>query len=248
MNCIIIEDEAVASRRLRKLTENQGLNVLAELHSVQDSLAWFKTHDDPELIFLDIQLGDGLSFEIFEEIQPKSAIIFTTAYDEYALKAFKFNSIDYLLKPIQEKDLKIAVEKFRNSRQPQLSFTPWQIQQLLQSNFESIYRERFLVKIGNKLKTLETKDIALFYSKNKGTYIQHENRSYPVENSLEELENQLNPNEFFKISRQALINLHNIEEIMSHSGNRLILSMKGSDEKWVVSRERVQDFKLWLAK
>ena len=104
------------------------------------------------------------------------------------------------------------------------------------------------MKIGNKLKTVETKDVSLFFSQNKGTYLQHENRSYPVENSLEELENQLNPNEFFKISRQALINLHNIEEIMSHSGNRLILSMKGSDEKWVVSRERVQDFKLWLAK
>lgn len=248
MNCIIIEDEAVAARRLNKLIEHNGIQVLAELHSVQESIDWFKQNGEPDLIFLDIQLGDGISFEIFEEIQPKSAIIFTTAYDEYALRAFKFNSIDYLLKPIQEKELVKAIDKFKNMQQPQISFSPLQIQQLLQANFESKYRERFLVKIGQKLKTIETENISLFYSENKGTYIQTENRNYLIDNSLEELEEQMNPNQFYRISRKALVHLPFIEEIVSHSGSRLLLTMQGSKEKWIVSRERVQDFKIWLAK
>lgn len=248
MNCIIIEDEAVAARRLKKLIERNGLQVMAELHSVQASIDWFQHHDEPDLIFLDIQLGDGISFEIFEAIQPKSAIIFTTAYDEYALRAFKFNSIDYLLKPIQEKELVKAIEKFKNTQQPHISFSAMQIQQLLQANFESKYRERFLVKIGQKLKTIETEKISLFYSENKGTYIQTEKRNYLIDNSLEELEEQMNPDQFFRISRQALVHLPFIQEIVSHSGSRLLLTMQGSSAKWMVSRERVQDFKLWLAK
>lgn len=248
MNCIIIEDEAVAARRLKRLINKNGVNVLTELHSVQEAIAWFQQNADPDLIFLDIQLGDGISFEIFEEIQPKSAIIFTTAYDEYALRAFKFNSIDYLLKPIQEKELIKAINKFKSTQQNQVAISPLQIQQLLQANFESKYRERFLVKIGQKLKTIETEKISLFYSENKGTYIQTENRNYLIDNSLEEVVEQMNPSEFFRISRQALVHLPFIEEIVSHSGSRLLLTMQGSDEKWVVSRERVQDFKLWLAK
>lgn len=246
MTCIIIEDEAVASRRLRKLIERNGLLVLETLHTVKESIAWFQQNSDPDLIFLDIQLGDGISFEIFEKVQPKSAIIFTTAYDEYALRAFKFNSIDYLLKPIQEKELVKAINKFTSTQQNQVLFSPMQIQQLLQTNFENKYRERFLVKIGQKLKTIETKDISLFYSENKGTYIQSNDRSYLIDNPLEEITEQMNPKEFYRISRKALIHLPFIKEIVAHSGNRLLITMQGSDEKWTVSREKVQDFKTWL--
>lgn len=248
LSCVIVEDEAVAARRLKKMLQNNGIQSVAELHSVKESVAWFTRNPSPDLIFLDIQLGDGISFEIFEQVEPESAIIFTTAYDEYALRAFKFNSIDYLLKPIQEKELQKALEKFRQMQPQQFSFSHTQLQQLLQANFESRYRERFLVKIGQKLKTIETKDVALFYSENKGTYILNDGRSYLIENSLEELEEQLDPDQFFRISRQAIVNLSFIAEIVSHSGSRLLLSMKNSADKWTVSREKVQDFKLWLAK
>ena len=248
MTCVIIEDEAVAARRLKKLIEKNGLNVVAELHSISESIAWFQQNIDPDLIFLDIQLGDGISFEIFEKVQPKSAIIFTTAYDEYALRAFKLNSIDYLLKPIQEIELAKAIDKFKINQQPQIAISPMQIQQLLQANFERKYRERFLVKIGQKLKTFEMENIAMFYSENKGTYLNSEDRSYLIDSYLDEIETQLDPKVFFRISRQALVNLNFIDEILSHSGSRLILTIHGIENRWVVSREKVQDFKNWLAK
>lgn len=248
MTTIIIEDEAIAARRLKKLIENQGLEVIAELHSVKEAVNWFQKNKAPEIMFLDIQLSDGISFEIFEKVQPNSAIIFTTAYDEYALKAFKFNSIDYLLKPIQEKELIKAIEKFKANRPQSFSFTSLQIQQLLQTNFESKFRERFLVEVGQRLKTIETQNIALFYSENKGTYLLNKNRSYLINNSLDDLETQIDDSDFFRISRKAIVNLNYIDDIFSHSGNRLILKVNGIDNQWIVSRERVGDFKNWLAK
>ncbi|MDO5656007.1 MAG: LytTR family DNA-binding domain-containing protein [Flavobacteriaceae bacterium] len=209
--------------------------------------SWFKQNAEPDVIFLDIQLGDGISFEIFEEIQPKSFIIFTTAYDQYALRAFKLNSIDYLLKPIQEMELQRAIEKFKSTKLQSIVFTPLQIRELLEANFENKFRERFLVKIGQKFKRIETDKIALFYSENKGTYIQTEFRNYLIDHSIEEIEEQVNPERFFRISRQALVHLPFINEIISHSGSRLLLTLEGSDKKWLVSREKVQDFKNWLA-
>lgn len=248
MTTIIIEDEAIAARRLKKLIEKQGLEVIAELHSVKEAVNWFQKNKAPEIMFLDIQLSDGISFEIFEKVQPNSAIIFTTAYDEYALKAFKFNSIDYLLKPIQEKELIKAIEKFKASRPQSFSFTSLQIQQLLQTNFESKFRERFLVEVGQRLKTIETQNIALFYSQNKATYLLNKSRSYLINNSLDDLETQIDDSNFFRISRKAIVNLNFIDDIFSHSGNRLILKVNGIDNQWIVSRERVSDFKNWLAK
>ena len=247
LKAIIIEDEAISARRLQKLIDKSEIQVIQILHSVKEAKAWFEENDDPNLIFLDIQLGDGISFEIFEHHQPKSSIIFTTAFDEYALRAFKFNSIDYLLKPIQEKELMAAINKFKNTRQNPVLFSAQQIQDLIQANFESKYRERFLVSIGQRMKTIETKDISLFYSENKATFLQSENRSFLLDISLDDLSEQLDPNQFYRISRQALVHLSHIEEIISHSGSRLILSLKGDNEKWVVSRERVRDFKIWLA-
>lgn len=247
MKSIIIEDEKPAARYLLRMLQNQGIEPLAMLHSIKEAVQWFKENPEPDLIFLDIQLGDGISFEIFEQVKPKSSIIFTTAYDEYALKAFKFNSIDYLLKPINEIDLKRAIAKFNEKNTP-VVWDAFQLKSLLVNNFENKYRERFLVKIGSNLKTIETEYISCFYSKNKGTYLSNENREYPIEQTLNDLESQLNPKDFFRISRNAIVNLRFIENITTHSGSRYQLFIKNVEEELIVSRERVNDFKIWLEK
>jgi len=245
MRAIIIEDEKPAARYLLRLLQNQGIEPVVLLYSVKESIQWFRQNEEPDLIFLDIQLGDGVSFEIFENVQPKSSIIFTTAYDEYAIKAFKFNSIDYLLKPINEIDLKRAIAKFNEKHTP-VFWDAHQLKSLLVNNFENKYRERFLIKIGSNLKTVETENISCFYSKNKGTYLFTENREYPIEQTLNDLESQLNPKDFFRISRNAIVNLKFIENITTHSGSRYQLVIKNVDEDLIVSRERVNDFKMWL--
>ncbi len=247
MKSIIIEDEKPAARYLLRMLQNQGIEPVAMLHSVKEAVQWFQQNREPDLIFLDIQLGDGISFEIFEQVQPKSSIIFTTAYDEYALKAFKFNSIDYLLKPINEIDLKRAIDKFNEKHTPVL-WDAYQLKSLLINNFENKYRERFLVKIGSNLKTIDTENISCFYSKNKGTYLFTESREYPIEQTLNELETQLNSKDFFRISRNAIVNLRFIENITTHSGSRYQLFIKNVEEELIVSRERVNDFKFWLEK
>lgn len=247
MNCIIIEDEKPAARYLMRMLQKQGLEPAAVLNSVQEAVEWLRNNPDPDLIFLDIQLGDGVSFEIFEQIQPKSAIIFTTAYDEYALRAFKFNSIDYLLKPINESDLSGAIDKFRRNNRA----SPWDLMQLkalLSQNFENPYRERFLVKVGANLKTIETENIACFYAKEKATYLFSEGREYPIESSLNDLESQLDPKIFFRISRNAIVNLKFIDKIISYSGSRFKLFVNRVEEELIVSRERVNNFKQWLEK
>ncbi|MFA5620384.1 MAG: LytTR family DNA-binding domain-containing protein [Weeksellaceae bacterium] len=247
MNCIIIEDEKPAARYLMRMLQKQGLEPAAVLNSVQEAVEWLRNNPDPDLIFLDIQLGDGVSFEIFEQIQPKSAIIFTTAYDEYALRAFKFNSIDYLLKPINESDLSGAIDKFRRNNRA----SPWDLMQLkalLSQNFENPYRERFLVKVGANLKTIKTENIACFYAKEKATYLFSEGREYPIESSLNDLESQLDPKIFFRISRNAIVNLKFIDKIISYSGSRFKLFVNRVEEELIVSRERVNNFKQWLEK
>lgn len=245
MNCIIIEDEKPAARYLGRMLQKQQLEPSAILSSVKEAVKWLKNNPEPELIFLDIQLGDGISFEIFEQVQTKSAIIFTTAYDEYALRAFKLNSIDYLLKPINENELKKAILKFSQQHQT-ASFDLIKLKELLNNNFENKYRERFLVKAGNNLKTIETEEISCFYSKDKTSYLFTDHREYPIEMSLTEIETQLNPKEFFRISRNAIVNLKFIDKIKTHSGSRYFLEIKNVSEELIVSRERAADFKLWL--
>ena len=208
----------------------------------------------PSTIFLDIQLSDGLSFEIFEKIDIKSAIIFTTAYDEYALKAFKLNSIDYLLKPIDEDDLEAAVSKFK-SRIPkaatensnmQLDFE--QIRQMLSNPFEKTYKKRFTVKIGQHLKVINTEEIECFFSENKGTYIHtFDNRDYLIDSTLEILEQELDMKNFFRVSRKFIVPLKAIKEIQVYTNSRLkVILPSYKDDEVIVSREKVQDFKAWL--
>jgi two-component system response regulator LytT len=251
MNILIIEDEKPAARRLNRMLENLDMKVNAMLHSVEESLNWFHNNEHPDLIFLDIQLSDGLSFEIFESIDVKSAIIFTTAFDEYALQAFKLNSIDYLLKPIDSEDLEVAVTKFKEripeSKGVSVDFDD--IKRLLSNPLEREFKKRFTVKVGQHLKMIPIDTIECFFSENKGTYIHTtENRDYLIDLTLEELEKELEPQTFFRVSRKFYININAIKDMVSYTNSRLQIKLNSYNEQDViVSRERVRDFKDWLS-
>lgn len=250
MNILIIEDEKPAARLLQRKVEKLGLPVTHLLHSVEEALQWFATNTHPDLIFLDIQLSDGLSFEIFEKVDIKSAVIFTTAYDEYALRAFKLNSIDYLLKPIDEDDLEAAINKFRNrstmSSPAGLDFD--MIRRMLVNPVEKTYKKRFTIRMGQQLKMIEVSDAECFYSENKGTYLHtFENRDYLLDMTLDQLETELDPKDFFRVSRKFIIPMKSIKEINVYSNSRLkVLLPTYKEDEVVVSRERVAGFREWL--
>lgn len=253
MNIIIIEDEKPAARLLQRKVEKLGLQVNTMLHSVEEAISWFQNNPHPDLIFLDIQLSDGLSFEIFEQIDIKSAVIFTTAYDEYALRAFKLNSIDYLLKPIDEEELSIAITKFKTQFQSRnfgtissLDFEA--IKRMLVNPVEKEYKKRFSVKIGQQLKVISIDEVECFYSENKGTYIHTlDNRDYLIDSTLEVVETEINPKDFYRISRKFIIPLKAVKEIQVYSNSRLkIILPTYKDDEVIVARERVGDFKEWI--
>lgn len=250
MTTIIIEDEKPAARLLSRKLEKLGVVVSTMLHSVEEAKGWFAANEHPDLIFLDIQLSDGLSFEIFEEIDIKSAIIFTTAYDEYALRAFKLNSVDYLLKPIDEDDLEIAVSKFKQRlpKQEPLQLDFEEIKRMLSNPFEKVYKQRFTVKIGQHLKVIQISEIECFFSENKGTYLHtSDNRNYLIESTLEVLEHELDPKKFFRVSRKFIVPLQAIKEIVLYSNSRLkVILPTYKDDEVIVSREKVSDFKNWI--
>lgn len=254
MTSVIIEDEKPAARLLQRKLEKLNIKVGVMLHSVEEALDWFSKNEHPDLIFLDIQLSDGLSFEIFEKVEIKSAVIFTTAYDEYALRAFKLNSIDYLLKPIDEDDLETAVAKFKSLLPKQeiqsqsLGIDFEQIRKMLTNPFEKNYKKRFTIKIGQHLKVISIDEVECFFSENKGTYIHtFDNRNYLIECTLELLEQELDPADFFRISRKFIIPLKAIKEIVLYSNSRLkVILPSFKEEDVIVSREKVSDFKTWI--
>ncbi len=250
MNVIIIEDEKPAARRLNRMLGDLNINVHTMLHSVQESIEWFSNNEHPDLIFLDIQLSDGLSFEIFDTLTIKSSIIFTTAYDEYALKAFKLNSIDYLLKPIDDEELETAVNKYNEQlpQKQQLQVDFEDIKKLLINPMDRVYKKRFTTKVGQHLKIFSVEDIECFYSENKGTYLHTtDNRNYLIDTTLESLEEELNPQQFFRVSRKFYININAIKDIISYTNSRLQIKLNHfNEQEIIVARERVKDFKLWL--
>ena len=250
MNVIIIEDEKPSARRLVRMLKEINIEAVAMLHSVAESIKWFNSNKHPDLILLDIQLSDGLSFEIFDQVNVKSAIIFTTAYDEYALKAFKLNSIDYLLKPIDQDELEVAITKFMKNKPKHnnLQIDLEQIKKYLINPLDKNYKERFTIKIGQHLKIISTKDIECFYSENKGTYIfTSKQRNYLIDSTLEHLEFDLDPSLFFRVNRKFYINLQAIKDIITFSNSRLKLVLNSfSEHEIIVSREKVKDFKNWI--
>ena len=250
MNVLIIEDEKPAARRLARLLGDLGVTATTMLHSVEESINWFNENEHPDLIFLDIQLSDGLSFEIFEEIEVRSAIIFTTAYDEYALQAFKLNSIDYLLKPIDDEELANAFSKYQsiNTNNKKLVLDFEDIKKLLVNPLEREYKKRFTARVGQHIKIINADEIECFYSENKGTYAATiDGRNYLLDTTLENLEADLEPKTFFRVSRKHYVNVNHIKDIIAYSNSRLkIILNRFKEQDVIVSRERVRDFKLWL--
>ena len=248
MKIIIIEDEKPAARLLKRRVEKLDYQISEMLHTIEESVNYLKTNPNPDLIFLDIQLSDGLSFEIFNQVDVSSAIIFTTAYDEYVLKAFKLNSVDYLLKPVDEEELKFALEKFEKQNQTISNFDLSEIKKLFSSNQQEKFKERFSVKIGTSIKIIETENIECFFSENKASYIHtKENRNYLIDFSLDKVEEQMDPNKFFRINRSQIIQLDSIKEITIYSNSRLKIVLNTYNEQdMIVSREKVTDFKNWL--
>ena len=250
MKVIIIEDEKPSARRLQRMLDSIDIKVETLLHSVKESIDWFQNNEHPDLIFLDIQLSDGLSFEIFDAVNITSAIIFTTAYDEYALQAFKLNSIDYLLKPIDDEELETAVNQYKTRMPPQQSVTLDfnEIKKMLTNPIERDYKKRFSVKVGQHLKLVNIDEIECFYSENKGTYLHTaEGRNYLLDTTLDQLQDELEPHTFFRVNRKFFVNIHAIKDMISYTNSRLQIKLKSFNEQDViVARERVKDFKNWL--
>jgi two-component system, LytTR family, response regulator LytT len=250
LNVIIVEDEKPAARLLQRKLDKLGIATATMLHSVEEAVEWFRNNAHPDLIFLDIQLSDGLSFEIFDAVAISSAVIFTTAYDEYALRAFKLNSIDYLLKPIDEDDLETAVKKYRerNPQQQSLSLDFEQIKRMLVNPAEKAYKKRFTIKMGQHLKMVNIEDVECFFSENKGTYLHtYDNRDYLLDCTLEQLESELDPSEFYRVSRKFIIPMKAIKDIVVYTNSRLkVILPTYKDDEVIVSRERVNDFREWL--
>lgn len=249
MKVVIIEDEELAARRLESLIRECApeTEVIARLESVEDAVDWFRNHPSPDLIFLDIHLEDDLSFSIFEKVKVSSPIIFTTAFDEYAIRAFRMKSIDYLLKPIVQEELARSLEKYREftavKQQPDMDALYRMI-----SSGTPAYKERFSVTVGQKIKSYATSEIAWFYSEEGITFmVINDNHQYPIDFSLDDLAGQLNPKEYFRVNRQFLVSLGSIRNVHIYPKSRLKIEIAPPSGREVfVSRDKVTRFKEWL--
>lgn len=248
---LIVEDEKPAAEHLVKLLHESEyeLDVLHITDSVSGTIAWFKSNPSPDIMFLDIQLADGLSFEIFNHLKIECPVIFTTAFEEYAIRAFKLNSIDYLLKPVGIEELNFALGKFmgQNVKEPANNLLSKKVELLMQMMTHH-YKSRFIVNSGPRINYIETSHIKYFYSLEKATFLFDDSgKSFDINYSLDQLETQLDPKQFFRISRKFIINITAIQDIITYSSSRLKLTIKGSDEdNIIVSRRKITDFKEWL--
>jgi DNA-binding LytR/AlgR family response regulator len=245
---LIIEDEAPAARRLEKLILqlDSKISIVGILDSVEETLAWLRQEPNPDLIFSDIQLADGLSFQIFESFPILCPIIFATAYDEYAIKAFQHHSIDYLLKPIDPVHLQKAWNKYLALNQ---SNAPTNLTAMLEAiNNKVDYKERFLIKQGDQFKYIKTTEVAYFFSSEGYSFLMDKKgKKFIVDDKLDQLESQLDPKQFYRINRKFIIDESAILKISSYFNSRLILKLNPDPKQEViVSRERVQEFKRWL--
>jgi DNA-binding LytR/AlgR family response regulator len=252
MNILIVEDEELAQKKLQKTLAavDASAKVVGITDSIQSTVDWLQSNDTVDLILMDIELADGQSFEIFNLIDVKAPVIFTTSYDEFALKAFKVNSVDYLLKPVQVEDLQVALAKYKKlaaakSSDVSIETLVKQIQQQLQPKE---YRKRFLVKHAQKLVSVDVEEIAYFYSDGRLNFFKTaDNKKYVVDYTMDELEDMLDAEKFFRISRSFYVSVASIEKIDDYFGNRLILQLKPAvDKEALVSREKVSDFKKWM--
>ncbi len=250
MKVMLVEDEGIAARRLQKLLEAEGLEVVVHCKSNQAIAEYLDQHPEPALYFMDIHLNDGIVFELLQKRALQSPIIFTTAYDQYAIKAFKQNSVDYLLKPIQEDELKKAIDKFKRLHQTTSAIDIQVLSQLIMTNQKPTvsFRDRISVKIGERIKSFPMTEITHLYSENKITFIHtSEGRSYPIDYALETIATELNPKKFFRINRGQLVAIDFIGDVITYSNSRLKIKIPlAENQDFIVARERVKDFKNWL--
>ena len=250
INILIIEDEEPAANRLKKMITQlePDARVVENIVSVTSGIAWFKQNAAPDLIFSDIQLSDGLSFEIFKNIEVQCPVIFITAYDQYAIDAFKVNSIDYLLKPIKKDDLEVAIAKFKKLSSKDAGALD--INKVLEvfNTPKTDYKTRFIVRYGEHIKTIKIEEVAYFYTEDKINFLTtNEGRRYTVDYNLDNLDSMLDPKTFFRINRQFIVSIHAINEMFTYSKSRVLIKLNPpSKHETIVSTERSGDFKLWL--
>lgn len=260
MNILIVEDEDLAVKKILKTLSavDAAANVVGITDSIQATVEWLQGNPQPDLVLMDIELADGQSFEIFNLVELKSPVVFTTSYDEYALKAFKVNSIDYLLKPVQKDELAAAMDKYKLLQKTYSSDAPAKdsfdmdnlVKQLQEKLQPKEYRKRFLVKLAQKLVSVEVDDISYFYSDGRLNFFKtNENKKFVVDYTMDELETMLDPAMYFRISRSFFVSINSVEKIDDYFGNRLILGLHPSvDKEATVSREKVTEFKKWMGK
>lgn len=251
MRAIVVEDEELAAERLIDLIKaiDPAIEIKAQLDTIAETVHFLKTQPAPDLIFLDIQLADGRSFEIFEKAPIDSPIIFITAYDQFTLKAFKVNSIDYLLKPVQKEDLRLALDKLKKLNRKGLNGEELDLlKEIIKSKGQS-YKQRLVIKAGNKIQFKPAEEVAYFFADGKEAYMvsRKENRKHLIGYSLEELEEILDPKDFFRISRKFIVRADAIAEVKGLISSRLEVKLiQNTEHELAVSRERAQDFKTWL--
>ena len=250
MKVLIFEDEKLASDRLIELLQelNPSAEVVAAIKSVEAGQLWFENNDCPDLIISDIQLLDGTSFEIFEHAKTSCPVIFTTAYDEYAIQAFEVNSIDYLLKPIQSEKLKKALDKYDQRNTSTAVFDFEQLKALIQARSNPSYKSRFLVKVGQRIQAVPVEKIAYFYTRDKLTYlVSFEGKKLPLDHTLEEIDEMLNPKDFFRANRKFIVHFDSVSDIHPYFKGRVKLGLNPPiDDEIVISTEKTPSFKKWL--
>lgn len=253
MNVLIIEDEVLATKRLEKLLlgSSRKIDVVGKLDTVKGAVKWLSSSKPPDLIFMDIQLADGLSFDIFDLVDVDCPVIFTTAYDQYAIRAFKVNSIDYILKPLDAGELYSAINKFEfltGNYSQKTSPEAMALQQAIEMLQQKNYKERFVVKIGEHIRSVSVDEINFFSSEDKVTFANtNDKRRYVLDYTLDYLTDMIDPKTFFRINRKYIVSMQGIEDIISYSTHRLKIQLKNCDTMdAIVSRERVNDFKRWL--
>ncbi|MEM6378126.1 MAG: LytTR family DNA-binding domain-containing protein, partial [Bacteroidota bacterium] len=247
IRALIVEDEGVAARRLEKLLKQLDIQVIGQCDSNKTFEQFLNGQDEPDLYFLDIHLSDGIIFDLLQKRPLRAPIIFTTAYDQYAIKAFKQNSIDYLLKPVEVVDLRLAIDKFKQLHQQNPPIDIQTLSQLIQRNTKT-YRNRIMVKVGDHLRTINMAEVTHIYSAQKITFLHvADGRSYPIDRSVDKIMDELDPEQFHRISRSHLISINYITDVISYSSSRLKIKLRGvADQEIVVSRDRVKGFKAWL--
>lgn len=253
MKVVIVEDEVPAAEKLERYLSkyDSGIQVLAKLESVSAAAAWLRDHQDSvDLIFMDIQLVDGLSFQIFQQVKILRPVIFTTAYNEFALDAFKVNSIDYLLKPITFTDLSASLHKFA-SLKAQFSHGEEQsqrIQQAISNAQPTVHKKRFMVKVGEHIRSITADQINMLYAEGRDVYlVTNQGKKFIIDYTLETLEDILDPHMFFRINRTFILNINAIKDVLIYSNSRLKITMvQDFDKEIIVSREKVNEFKTWF--